>query len=110
MRGLVRLTLTEFLLELREPFSAFFSLVFPPLLVVIFGSIYGNAPRPESGGFGVIDLAVPGYIAMVISTVAVFNLPIALAAYRERGVLRQLALTPISPAALLASQLAARAS
>ena len=109
MRSLVRLTLTEFLLELREPFSAFFSLVFPPLLVVIFGSIYGNTPRPGSGGFGVIDLAVPGYVTMVIATVAIFNLPIALATYRERGVLRQLALAPVSPIALFASQLAARA-
>lgn len=109
MRGLARLTLTEFLLELREPFSAFFSLVFPPLLVVVFGSIYGNAPRPESGGLGIIDLTVPGYIAMVIATVAVFNLPIALATYRERGVLRQLAVAPVSPVALFASQLAARA-
>lgn len=109
MRGLARLVWTELLLQLREPYTVFFALVFPPMLVVLFGSIYGNEPRPGSGGFGVIDLAVPGYIAMVLTTVCVFTLPITLVGYRERRILRRLALTPLSPLSLFVAQFAVAA-
>jgi len=105
MRGLVRLIWVEFLLQLREPFAAFFALAFPPLLVLLFGSIYGNEPKPELGGLGTIDVAVSGYVGMVIATVAIFNLPISLAGYRERGILRRLAVTPLSPFAVFLAHL-----
>lgn len=109
MRGLVRFTWIEFLLQLREPFAAFFALVFPPLLVLLFGSIYGNDPKPELGGLGTIDVTVPGYIAMVLATVGIFNLPISLASSRERGFLRRLAVTPLSPFAVFLAHLASLA-
>ncbi|MCX7622268.1 MAG: ABC transporter permease [Thermomicrobium sp.] len=105
MRGLARLVWTEFLLQLREPYAAFFTLAFPPLLVLLFGSIYGNGPRPDAGGLGTIDIAVPGYVGMVMATVAIFNLPISLASYRERGILRRMAVTPVSPVALFVAHL-----
>ncbi len=99
MRGLARLVWTELLLQLREPYTVFFALVFPPMLVVLFGSIYGNEPRPGSGG----------YIAMVLTTVSVFTLPITLVGYRERRILRRLALTPLSPLSLFVAQFAVAA-
>ncbi|MCX2728178.1 ABC transporter permease [Thermomicrobium sp. 4228-Ro] len=105
MRGLVRLIWLEFLLQLREPFAAFFPLAFPPLLILLFGSIYGNEPKPELGGLGTIDVTVPGYIALVLATVGIFNLPISLASYRERGFLRRLAVTPLSPFAIFLAHL-----
>lgn len=109
MRGFLQLVRFEFLLQLRQPFAAFFTLAFPPMLVLIFGSIYGNAPRPDSGGYGTVDISVPGYIALIVITAAIFNLPISLASYRERGILRRLAVTPVSPLVLLSSQLSALA-
>lgn len=52
MRGFGRLTLVNLKLYVREPIATFFTLVFPPLLVVLFGAMYGNEPTPMFGGYG----------------------------------------------------------
>jgi ABC-2 type transport system permease protein len=72
------------------------------MLLLLFGSIYGNRPAPEFGGqIGNIDVAVPGYTAMIIATSGLLPLSIGLAGYRERGVLRRFRVTPVSPLAVL---------
>ncbi len=45
MRVFTKLTVTELRLLLREPLAAFFSLLFPTLLVVILGSIPASGSR-----------------------------------------------------------------
>ena|GEM_PF-2823485 len=45
MRGFWMLTWTEWKLYLRNPFAAFFTLIYPVMLIFLFGSIYGNEPR-----------------------------------------------------------------
>jgi len=42
MRSFWKLTLVETKLFLRQPEVAFFTLVFPLVMLFIFGSIYGN--------------------------------------------------------------------
>ena len=46
MRGLGQLILTSIQLYVRDPITAFFTLAFPPLLVLLFGAMYGNEPSP----------------------------------------------------------------
>ncbi len=104
MRGLWRLMWTEAKLFVREPAAAFFTLAFPLLLLFIFGSIYGNEPTPFFGGRGSVDVSVPGYIAMIIGTTGFMSIPIGVATYRERGVLRRYRATPLHPAAILTAQ------
>ena len=70
MRSLWKMTLTELKLYLREPIAAFFTLVFPVMLLLIFGSIYGNEPQVLFGGRGTVDMSVPAYMAMIIGTLA----------------------------------------
>lgn len=104
MKTFWHMTWTELKLQLREPIGAFFTLVFPLMLLFIFGSIYGNEPSEFLGGFGSIDFSVPGYIGMIIGTIGMLNLPIALATYREQGVLRRLQATPLPSSTILWSQ------
>ncbi|MBM2622378.1 ABC transporter permease [Actinoplanes sp. LDG1-06] len=107
MRVFAKLTLTEFRLFLREPVSAFFVLLFPTLLVVILGSIPSfREPTEDLGGGRVIDLYVGIAVVLTLAMVAIQVAPAVLATYRERGVLRRLATTPVSPLKMLGAQLA----
>jgi ABC-2 type transport system permease protein len=104
MKALTKMTWVELKLKLREPVGTFFTLVFPLLLLFLFGSIYGNEPTPFLGGRGNVDNSVPGYIALIIGTTGMIGLPIALAVYRENGILRRFRATPLKPITVLGSQ------
>lgn len=104
MNAFLKMAWTEFKLTLREPIGTFFTLIFPLLLLVMFGSIYGNEPTEMFGGFGSVDVSVPGYIGMIVGTVGMLSIPIALATYREQGILRRYRATPLKPSAVLWSQ------
>ena len=104
MNSFLKMTWMEFKLFLREPVGAFFTLVFPLMMLFLFGSIYGNAPTPLFNNRGTIDISIPAYTAMIIATTGLMSLTITLAANRENGVLRRLRTTPVSPFVILAAQ------
>jgi ABC-2 type transport system permease protein len=101
MRGIMELTIVEMKLFVREPAAAFFTLVFPLMMLFLFGSIYGNQRTSFFGGYGYVDVAIPAFIGMIIATTSLMSLPIEIASYKERGVLRRLRLTPLGPVAVL---------
>ncbi|MCA9922802.1 MAG: hypothetical protein KC421_10535, partial [Anaerolineales bacterium] len=106
MNAFLKMTWTELKLTLREPMGSFFTLIFPVMLLVLFGSIFGNEPSSFLGGYGQVDLSVPGYIGMIIGTVGMLGIPITLSNYREQGILRRYRATPIQPGIVLWSQVA----
>jgi len=106
MRGLWKLITIEMKLFLREPAATFFTIVFAPMLLLLFGTIYGNKPNPFFGGRGMVDVSVPSYIALIIISVGFMGIPIATAANREAGVLRRFRMTPLRPAAYIVSNIA----
>jgi len=105
VRGLGKLIVVQIKLYLREPTAAFFSIFFAPLLLLLFGAIYGNKPSPFFGGRGSMDISVPSYIGLIIVTVAIIGLPIGTAAARESGVLRRFRATPLHPLAYIISDI-----
>jgi ABC-2 type transport system permease protein len=106
MSALSKMIWNEMKLFLREPFGVFFAVLFPTLLVVILGSIPGfREPSKDLGGLRVIDLYVPISIALSLALLALTALPSYLGTYREKGILRRLAVTPMPPARLLLAQL-----
>jgi ABC-2 type transport system permease protein len=104
MRALAKMTWVEFKLFLREPIGAFFTLVFPLMLLVIFGSIFGNKPSEIFGGLGSMDVSTPAYIAMIIGMVGLMNGPISLVTYREQGILRRFRAAPLRPVVIIGAQ------
>lgn len=102
--ALGRLAITEAKLLLREPVALFWGFAFPIVLLVIMGL---SAPRPQAdlGGLRLVDVYEPVVITFVITVLSMQGMPAALASYRERGVLRRLALTPAGPLRVLAAQL-----
>lgn len=97
MRALWKLTLIGAKLYLREPVAAFFTIVYAPMTLLLFGAIYGNTPSPLFGGRGTVDISVPAYIGLIIATVGLISIPIGIASRREAGVLRRYKATPLRP-------------
>ena len=104
LKHTLRLARMEFILYLREPSGFFFTLIFPLLLVMLFGSIWGNEPFPGTH-FGYIDYSVPAFIGMVIATSGLMGLTTSITAYRERGILRRFKAAPVSPLIVLTAEL-----
>ncbi|MFQ6100178.1 MAG: ABC transporter permease [Anaerolineae bacterium] len=101
MRALWKLTLVQMKLYLREPTAAFFTILYAPMMLILFGFIYGNDPTPFFGGRGTIDVSVPAYIGLIIVTVGLMSVPISTASNREVGILRRFRATPLRPIAYL---------
>jgi ABC-2 type transport system permease protein len=106
MKAFLKYTLTELKLFLREPVGAFFTLLFPLMMLFLFGSIYGNDPTPMFNGYGSVDVSVPAYTAMIIGTTGIMSITITISAYREKGILRRLRISPLRPLVILAGQVA----
>jgi len=104
MKNLTALIGLEFKLNLRFFMVVFFALAFPVLMLLLFGGIYGNEPTPFFGGYGSVDVSVPAYMSMVIAVTGIMTLPLNLANYRERKILKRFMATPIRIYDLLISQ------
>ena len=101
MKTFLKLTYMELKLQLREPMALFFTLAFPVMVMVLFGFIFGNDADELLGGYGRVDLSVPGYIGMIVGTIGLLSIPTTLANYRDLGILRRLRATPLGSSPVL---------
>lgn len=105
MKSLLKMTWVEAKLYLREPAAAFFTLVFPLMMLLLFATIYGSTPPPGAGTQEAITGLIPAFTSMVIGVVGLMAITTTLATYRENGVLRRLRTTPVSPLIVMTAQL-----
>jgi len=106
MRIFRALLATEAKLSLRSPLWAIMGVFLPTAILLGIGSISGmREPSPVTGGYRFIDLWVPSLVVIALAMLGLQVIPAAVATYREQGVLRRLATTPVSPLALLFAQL-----
>ncbi len=97
---------TEARLFGREPGALFWALGFPPILLVILGSIPSfRDPEPGLGGLRTIDVYVPVLVLVAVIMTGLQTMPPVLTGYRERGILRRMSTTPVRPSALLSTQM-----
>lgn len=105
MKSLLKMTWMEAKLFLREPVSAFFTLIFPLLMLFIFATIYGGKPVPgTTSTLEAISSLIPSFTAMIIGMIGLMPVTITMATYRENGILRRLRTTPVSPLIIMAAQ------
>jgi len=96
MRMLLKLTLVELKLFVREPITMVFTFALPLIFLFVLGGVFKNTPDPDVyRGVGAMNYYTPAYIGLVIASIAVVGLPVHLTGYRERGVLRRLRASPI---------------
>ena len=103
MSGLKNLTVMEFKLAARDFITVPLALVLPTALVLAFGlPASSRVPDPAFGGARAVDSALPALAAtLAVAALTLTVLPMYVATYRERGILRRLATTPTKPGALL---------
>jgi ABC-2 type transport system permease protein len=87
----VRLIRAELRLTLRDPLVLTFVLVFPIVTMLIIGGAFGTAPDASFEGQNPSHWYVASYFTVVIAATGLVMLPVHLASYRERGVLRRFA-------------------
>ena len=88
LRSLGRLLATELKLVLREPIVLTFVFAFPVVTVLVLGGVFA----PDDPSFEGTDPAhyyVAAYLGVVIAAIGLIMLPVHIAGYRERGVLRR---------------------
>jgi ABC-2 type transport system permease protein len=107
MNGFSRLAFVETKLFLREKAAAVAVFGLPVALVIGFGLIpgFGKAQKDLSGQIGTEYIAALG-VAIVLATLGLNGVPMVIGQYRERGILRRLAVTPVRPLTLLVAKLA----
>ncbi|MEH2943534.1 ABC transporter permease [Lachnospiraceae bacterium KK002] len=96
---------TELKLFLRDFFSFFFALVFPVLMLLLFGGIYGNAPVYEGTDTGMMDISVPAYAVMVTGVTGLMSLPLTLSGYREKKIYKRFDATPAGKKSIISAQI-----
>ncbi len=104
IRSTLQLVKFEFRQVTRLFPTLFFSILFPLLLLMVFGEIYGNKPDEIFHGFGAVDILTPSYVVNIIAVNSLVNLPLSISFYREIKVLKRYRATPIYPAQVLISQ------
>jgi ABC-2 type transport system permease protein len=86
-----RLLRAELKLMLRDPLVLTFVFVFPVLTMLIIGGSFGTKPDPGFANQNPAHWYVASYLTVVIAATGLIMLPVHLASYRERGVLRRFA-------------------
>ncbi|MEU3274549.1 ABC transporter permease [Saccharomonospora sp. NPDC006951] len=107
MSALRTLTAVEAKLFLRDPSAPVTVLGIPIALVVVFALIpAASEPSAEFGGNSVLaNLIAPLAVSILVAMLALTIFPTILSTYREKGVLRRIAASPVPPRTVLIAQL-----
>jgi len=110
---LAKLSWVEAKLFLREPLALIFTFAFPFFMLIILAGVFGNDIETDDPEFLLLlrvvcptEYYAPAYVALVIASVGLIALPLHMASYRERGVLRRFHAAGLSLRVVIGSQVA----
>lgn len=79
----------------RNRRAAFFSLIFPLMFLVVFGSLNHAVTIATRGNLSYIDFYVPGIIAYAVVLIGFNTTAMNFAALRANGILKRIRVTPL---------------
>jgi ABC-2 type transport system permease protein len=103
---MTRLAAIEARLLTRDWTVLVFAFVFPAFVMLILAGVFGNQPDEGYAMQRPDDYYVAASIGVPVIALALVGLPVALASYRERGVLRRFEAFGVSTAKVVAAQAA----
>ncbi len=104
MKTFKTLFLTETKLMIRDMNNLIFGVGFSVIFAIIMGMIMGDKPAFEGADYSFIEQSFGAVVAIGIGATGLMGLPLALADYRHKKILRRFLVTPVSPAMLLLVQ------
>ena len=93
-------------LYFRSRELAFFTFLFPIILLLLLGSVYGNDTIKKEHGIKAKDYLVAGILGYGVAATAFAGLAIVLVLRRENGILKRVRGTPLPPATYLGGVIA----
>ncbi len=106
MKRFLTLLGIELKLALRSPDMVLFAILMPVIVLIVVRLVFG----PGSDEPGMVDATIGAFLAIGVCAVGLMGLPLTLAEYRSRKVLKRLQVTPVHPAMLLSVQLIAQSA
>ena len=83
---------TEARLWIRDPFNALFGVLLPGAVLAGLGAVPAlREPAPMFGGGTFLEYFAPSMLAISVAVLGLQALPVGLATYREKGILRRFA-------------------
>lgn len=95
---------TELKLSLRGMDMFIFAICMPVVVTALIGIIYGSAPAFDGAGYTFLEQSFGALSTIAICAGGVMGLPLVIADYRGKKILKRFKVTPISPSLILAVQ------
>ena len=105
MKRFLTLLKNEGKLSIRDMNMVIFALIMPLAVLVVLGIIYGRRPAFEGAPYSFMAQSFGALCAISICAGGLMGLPLVVADYRERRILKRFRVTPASPALLLGVEL-----
>ena len=107
MKALLKFTWVELKLLTREPLTLGFVFAYPLIVLFVLAEVFGASHDLTTfRGTVAINFYMSAYLGVVAAAVGLVVIPIHLAGYRERGVLRRFRASSASPRAVFGAQVA----
>lgn len=105
MKAFLMMIKTELKMVLRSMDSIIFGILFPVGLAIILGIIYGDKPAFQGADYTFMQQSFGAVISIGICATGLMGIPLSVADYRHRKILKRYQVTPVSPGVLLFTQL-----
>lgn len=101
MRTFGTLLKNELKLNIRNMNMVIFAIIMPLVVLVILGFLYGTKPAADGAAYTFLDQSFGALCTISICAGGLMGLPLVVAEYRERKILKRFQVTPVSPVMLL---------
>ena len=101
MKAFCTLLKNELKLNIRNMNMVIFALLLPLVVLVILGFLYGTNPAADGADYTFLEQSIGALCAISVCAGGLMGLPLVVAEYRERKILKRFQVTPISPSMLL---------
>lgn len=105
MKCFLTLLKNEGKLSIRDMNMVIFALIMPLAVLIVLGILYGRHPAFEGAPYSFMAQSFGALCAISICAGGLMGLPLVVADYRERRILKRFRVTPASPALLLGVEL-----